>query len=247
MGLPFDCHKDRSFRMIARYISLLRLGTIHPQLLTLAWKLKREKKTYLTYSTLLSLVKNFLLVNTRQSVPLHVAEFGVGRGGSAMILGWMVGRYGGRLRLYDVFGRIPSPTDINGVGAEARYQVILNQESKEYYGNILNLLELIKIELSSVCDLSQVDFVQGRYEETIKHHVEKRPYDLVHIDCDWYESSKEVLSYLKTNLSQGAIIQVDDYSNWQGSNIAVNEAEWLHPFKRKLVDGALVIDTGELN
>jgi hypothetical protein len=40
-----------------------------------------------------------------------------------------------------------------------------------------------------------------------------------------------------------AIIQVDDYSNWQGCTKAVDEAKWLKSFKKWIVGGPLVIDT----
>ena len=231
--------------MLARYISLLRLGLIHPRLAVLAWNLKRAGKTYLGYPQLLSLVQGFLSVKTRRRQPPKVAEFGVGRGGSATLLAWLVGRYGGTLTLFDVFGRIPPPTDRDGERAQERYQEILYREGEDYYGNVPDLARVIVDDLSSVCSLEQLEVVPGKYEETLGGLAEKRSLDLVHIDCDWYESSKTVLLYLQENVSPGAIIQVDDYSNWQGSRMAVDEADWLQPFKTRLVGGALVIDTGE--
>jgi asparagine synthase (glutamine-hydrolysing) len=230
--------------MLARYVSLLRLGLIHPRLAVLAWNLKRAGKTYLGYPQLLSLTQGFLSVKARRQRPPHVAEFGVGRGGSATLLAWLVGRYGGTLTLYDVFGRIPAPTDRDGERAQVRYQEILHREGEDYYGNVPDLAKVIVDDLSSVCSLEQIEVVPGRYEETLGELDEARSLDLVHIDCDWYESSKAVFKYLQGNVSPGAIMQVDDYSNWQGSHMAVDEADWLEPFKTRLVDGALVIDTG---
>lgn len=225
-------------------IALARLGMIDTRLMRLAWHLKKSRKTYLTYSTLLSLAQSFYLARTRRQQPAQIAEFGVGRGGSAILLGWLVGQHGGILTLYDVFGRIPPPTPEDGERAQKRYQVILTGESREYYGNIPNLLSVILSELRAVCRSDQVEIVQGRYEELLTRPRDKRSFDLVHIDCDWYESYKAVLTYLQGNLSPGAILQMDDYSNWQGSTSTVDEAEWLNHFKRRLVDGALVIDTG---
>lgn len=224
-------------------IALARLGMIDPRLMRLAWQLKKSRKTYLTYSTLLSLAQSFLLMRARRQHPVQIAEFGVGRGGSAILLGWLVGEYGGTLTLYDVFGRIPPPTERDGERAQQRYQVILSGESSEYYGNIPNLREVILDELRAVCRPDQVEIVQGRYEELLKCPRDKRSFDLVHIDCDWYESYKAVLTYLPSNISPGAILQIDDYSNWQGATAAVDAADWLTHFKRRLVDGALVIDT----
>jgi predicted O-methyltransferase YrrM len=174
---------------------------------------------------------------------LQIAEFGVGRGGSAVVLAWLVNHYGGTLTLYDIFGCIPSPGEKDGDQAQKRYQFILNSESKEYYGNVSNLSDTIKQELNNVCDLDQVEFVPGKYEDTLPIQQQARAFDFVHIDCDWYESSKTVLAYLRNNLNSKAMIQVDDYSNWQGSQLATDETEWLHDCRKWLVDGALVVDT----
>jgi hypothetical protein len=229
---------------ITKYLALLRLGLIDPQLMKLAWRLKRGQKTFLSYPKLLSFFQSYQLLKRRCQAPIQMAEFGVGRGGSAIFLASLVGRYGERLTLYDIFGKIPPPTEKDGKRAQDRYNTILNKETPEYYGNLPDLLNLVLNEIKSVCDLKQVEIVQGRYEDTLPNLTEKRIFDFVHIDCDWYESSKVVLSYLQYNTRPGAIIQIDDYSNWPGSRMAVEEAGWLKHFKRKLVDGALVIDTG---
>ncbi len=224
-------------------ISLIRLGGIHPGLAALAWKLKHTRRTYLSYATLHSLARNYMLVRRRHTQPIEVAEFGVGRGGSASLLAWLVDHYGGRLSLYDVFGRIPAPTEQDGARAQDRYQVILNQEGQNYYGNIPDLLDVVLKDLHAVCDPAKIEIVQGRYEETLTRLNDQRAFSQVHIDCDWYESSMAVYHYLRERLRPGAILQVDDYSNWDGSSRAFQDAGWLAQYRTWVVDGALVIDT----
>jgi len=229
---------------IAKYVSLLRIGLYNRHLLSFVWGLKNSKKTYLTTPKLWSFVECVRQARKRHpGRPLQIAEFGVGRGGSAVVLAWLANRYGGTLTLYDMFGRIPSPGEKDGEQAQKRYKFIIENESGEYYGNISNLLETVKHELSGVCDLAQVQFVQGKYEDTLPLQQQARAFDFVHIDCDWYESSKTVLAYLQNNLNRGAMLQVDDYSNWQGSQLATDETEWLRDCRKWLVDGALVVDT----
>jgi len=228
--------------MLKHLTAFLQLGLFHPALLLLAWRVKRRKKTYLTYGKLYSLASSFKNLKKHSPDLLEVSEFGVGRGGSAMLLAWLVGHYGGRLTLFDVFGRIPPPTEKDGQRAFDRYQVILSHENETYYGNIPDLIDLIKAEISTVCDLSQVKFIQGKYDEILPLITSNQAFNLVHIDCDWYESSKAVFNYLENHLHPGAILQVDDYSNWQGSHMAVDEAKWLIPANFKLVDGALVVE-----
>jgi hypothetical protein len=232
-------------RHINNLSSLIRLGFVNPGLMFLALKVKRSRRTYLSYSTIYSLVRNYLSLEKRVSIPLQVAEFGVGRGGSATILAWLVNRYRGNLTLYDVFGRIPAPTEQDGERAVNRYKFIINQENNDYYGNINGLLEVILHDLHQVCRPESIEIVQGKYEEELPNLKDGRRFNLVHIDCDWYESSKVVYSYLQTRLQPGAILQVDDYSNWEGSMRAFQETPWLTPYNTHLADGALVIDTSK--
>ncbi len=225
--------------------ALFQIALIDPRLMLLAVNVKRSKKTYLTYSTLLSLARNYIEINHHSSQPVHVAEFGVGLGGSAMILAWMVSKHRGTLTLFDVFGRIPAPTESDGEQALHRYEDILGHEKADYYGNLDNVLELVLHDLHQVCPSDRIETVQGKYEEILPGLTDHRLFDLVHIDCDWYESSRAVYHYLQSCLNPGAIIQVDDYSQWEGSKRAYQDATWLHAYQTHLVDGALVIDTAK--
>ncbi len=161
-----------------------------------------------------------------------------------MLLAWLVQKYGGTLTLYDVFGQIPAPAEVDGERAHDRYRSIVHEEGQSYYGNLPNLMERIRDELAVVCSLDRLRFVQGPYQDTLPNEA-CEPYDLVHVDCDWYESVKSVLAFLETHLTPRAILQIDDYSNWQGSRMAVDEAEWLQPHRRYLVGGPMVVDSGK--
>lgn len=229
---------------IQNYIFLLRLGFIDIRLLNLAWKIKRKKTSYLTYPKFFHFVRSYKLLQKRGIETIQIAEFGVGRGGSAVFLAWLAENYGGTLSLYDVFGQIPAPTVRDGQRAHKRYETILRQEKDDYYGNIPNLLNLVQQDISNVCQLDKVEFIQGKYEITLPKISSQKHFSLIHIDCDWYESVKSVLSYLEKNIQPGAIIQVDDYSNWQGSKLAIEEADWLAGYETWFADDSLVIDTG---
>lgn len=226
--------------------ALQRLAEIDIRLLFLAWNLKRSRRTYLSYATLFSLASNFMAVSKQSLQPIQVAEFGVGRGGSAIFLAWLVNQYQGKLSLYDVFGQIPAPTEQDGERAASRYDAIIKQEGEKYYGNIINVLELVLRDLHKVCKPDRIDIVKGKYEETLPTLTDIKKFNLVHIDCDWYESSKAVYSYLQSRLRDGAIIQIDDYSTWDGSKRAFQEATWLNNYQSHLVDGALVIDISKI-
>lgn len=232
---------------ISNFASKLRaiffLGATEPGLLPLALRLKREQKTFLSYAKLLSLVRAFKLVQRRTNEPMQIAEFGVGRGGSAMLLGWLVNRYGGELTLFDLFGRIPPPTASDGQAAKQRYADILSvSDGKDYYGNLDDLQARITTEISEILDLKHITFVPGRYEDSLPTRPSGECYHIAHVDCDWYASTKAVLAYLQTRVYPVAVLQFDDYGYWSGSKQAVDETEWLRGRLSTKVDDALVID-----
>ena len=229
--------------MFTKINSAIKLGLIDPRLLYLATDIKKSQKTFLGYPQLLSLAENVKSVSERNETTPQVAEFGVGRGGSALLLAWMVNHSGGSLTLFDTFERIPPPTEPDGFEAGERYQVIIDRESKDYYGNMPNLLDILKTDLSKICPLENIEFIQGKYEDTLPKLYNDRLFDFVHIDCDWYESLTAVYAFLKDHLISGAILQIDDFLYWPGAKKATDEVDWLKGYSRKLVGNALVIDT----
>ena len=115
-------------------------------------------------------------------------------------MAWLINRYGGRLILFDVFGRIPEPSSADGKDAQTRFEKIKQEENSDYYGNIPDLLDVLKQELEAVCPLEQIEFVQGKYEDTLPQYTNDLSISFAHIDCDWYESAKAVLGFLSSHL-----------------------------------------------
>jgi len=229
--------------MLTKFNSVIKLGLIDPRLLFLSIENRSSQKTFLGYSQLLSLAENIKMVSDRTHEMLQIAEFGVGRGGSAMLLAWMVNHFDGTLTLFDVFDRIPSPSESDGDEAEERYQFIVDDENEDYYGNLPNLLETLKKDIGTICPLDRVEFIQGKYEDTLQKIPNDRMFNFVHIDCDWYDSIGAVFTYLQSHLQSGAILQIDDYLYWPGAKKATDETEWLRGYSRKLVGNALILDT----
>lgn len=231
--------------MIKKYFAIIKLILINPKLFLLAYRLRSTKKTFLGYGRLLSLAESFFVLKKKKPDAINIAEFGVGRGGSAMILASLMNSYGGNLFLFDIFGRIPAPSTSDGEMAYKRYDFIVTDEKEDYYGNLPNLLNVIQQDLSTITSVENIKFIVGKYEETLPEYSSSEIYDLVHIDCDWYESTKTVLHFLKYHLNQYAIIQIDDFMHWQGTQKAVKEASWLSNYHHHLVEGALIIDLGK--
>jgi hypothetical protein len=46
---------------------------------------------------------------------------------------------------------------------------------------------------------------------------------LLHLDGDWYDSTKTILNNLYESASPNAYMQVDDYGHWEGCKKAIDE------------------------
>ena len=132
------------------------------------------------------------------------------------------------MKVYDVFGMIPPPSEHDGPDVHARYQRIVSGEAKgvggeTYYGYRENLLEEVR---SSFGRLGvppaerNVDLVKGLFEETV---VLDEPVALAHLDGDWYESTMTCLTRIAPLLVDGGRIVLDDYYMWSGCRAAVDE------------------------
>lgn len=62
-------------------------------------------------------------------------------------------------------------------------------------------------------NLSDVNIIEGFYEKSLTNELSKRlpKAGIIHIDCDLYSSTRDVLEFLKNHITNGTIIMLDDY------------------------------------
>ena len=69
---------------------------------------------------------------------------------------------------------------------------------------------------------------------------------MLHLDADWYESTKVALEALWDRVSPGRIVQLDDYTVWQGagtrSRSSLPPGGISNRRKRTVVGGALRLE-----
>jgi O-methyltransferase len=68
----------------------------------------------------------------------------------------------------------------------------------------------------------QVQFLKGWFSETLPI-APIRQLALLRLDGDLYESTRDALSNLYDKISAGGYVIIDDYNNWEGCRIAVDE------------------------
>ena len=212
------------FQKLGRSLKKRRLTLSLPPI---AREVMRDGLTYLPLERMASL--NFELERVvAQDVPGDIAEFGMALGGSAIVLARRRGRR--RFFGFDVFGRIPPPTDDDGADAHNRFKVIAEGKSTgirdgEYYGYMDDLYGRVvssfgKYGLS--VDNQSIILRKGLFQDTFSPSESDR-FCLVHIDCDWYDPVFFCLTSVSPCLNPGGAIIVDDYNDYEGCRNAVDK------------------------
>jgi asparagine synthase (glutamine-hydrolysing) len=163
----------------------------------------------------------------RHAVPGVLVETGTALGGSAIVLA-AAKAPARRLKVYDVFGMIPPPSDRDGEDVHDRYKTIASGASTglggdTYYGYRSDLLSEVTESFARlgypIADFN-VDLIKGLFEDTL---VLDEPVALAHLDGDWYESTMTCLTRIAPLLVPGGRFVIDDYDAWSGCRAAVDE------------------------
>jgi hypothetical protein len=69
---------------------------------------------------------------------------------------------------------------------------------------------------------AEVHVVKGWFEDTLRTAA-TGPIAVLHLDGDWYESTRTILDALYGRVVAGGFVVVDDYGHWPGCRRAVDE------------------------
>lgn len=163
-------------------------------------------------------------------VPGDIVEFGVALGGSTVLLAQQASA---PRRFYglDVFGMIPEPASAkDDAKSKRRYQDIVQRKSvgiggDVYYGYRDDLYAHVSAQLrhyGTPADGKRIRLVQGLFDQTWPT-LNVGAIAFAHIDCDWYDPVKFCLTETAARLSPGGAIVIDDYHDYEGCRIAVDE------------------------
>ncbi|MEU4451376.1 class I SAM-dependent methyltransferase [Nocardioides sp. NPDC023903] len=187
---------------------------------------RAEHLTYLKPENLQVLARQVLDADL-QDRPGLIIETGAALGGSAIVMA--AAKDPKRpMRVYDVFGMIPEPSERDGDDVHKRYQKIVSGTSKgiggeTYYGYRDNLYDEVSDSFTRHgIDPAEhnVELVQGLFQDTLKID---EPVAFAHLDGDWYESTMTCLERIAPHLVVGGRIVLDDYFHYSGCRDAVDE------------------------
>jgi len=186
----------------------------------------REKLTYLTPADLAALAR-LVLHTERLGLEGLVVEAGTALGGSAIAMA--AAKSPERpMKVYDVFGMIPEPSERDGDTVQQRYEDIKAGRSSgvggdTYYGYREDLLSEVTASFTRhgvEPDAHGVQLVKGLFQDTIDLD---EPVALAHLDGDWYESTMVCLERIAPLLVPGGRLVLDDYWFWAGCREATDD------------------------
>ncbi|GAA1430840.1 hypothetical protein GCM10009616_16480 [Microlunatus lacustris] len=189
-------------------------------------RVEEEHLSYLSPADL-SMLARLVVTLERDGRPGLVVETGTARGGSAIVMAAAKAPERS-MKVYDVFGMIPPPSEKDGEDVHRRYQRIQEGRSRGvggelYYGYRDDLYREVQ-ESFARCGVDvadhRVELVRGLFADTL--HLDE-PVALAHLDGDWYESTMTCLERLAPLLVPGGRIVLDDYYAWSGCKRAVDE------------------------
>lgn len=157
----------------------------------------------------------------QEGVPGHFAECGVAAGGSSALLAWVLKRYGDgtrRLFSFDSFEGMPEPTDAD------KHKGVPANDTGWGTGTCAAPMDSLKEICGRLGVLDLVQPVKGYFNETLpqtKNSIGSLAF--LHMDGDWYESTKDILVNFYDLVRPGGLIQVDDYGHWEGCRKALDE------------------------
>lgn len=161
-------------------------------------------------------------------LPGSVAECGVWRGGSMMVVARTLMELGDTSRdlyLYDTYEGMSEPTEADKTLKGDAAAEMMSRTEKEAGRGVwaYSPLDEVKKNVGSTnYPADKIHLVQGKVEETIPGVAPER-IALLRLDTDWYESTKHELEHLYDRVVPGGVVIIDDYGHWQGARRAVDE------------------------
>lgn len=218
--------------LVSRLIYLLRnfarknfLGNrtvLHPVIESV----KQQSITYLKEEALNDLYEQVRRVES-EKLSGALIEAGCALGGSAIVMATAKSK-SRPFYIYDVFGMIPPPSNVDGRDVHKRYEDIKLGKSEgidgeKYYGYKENLIDEVESNFykhNLHIESNNIYLVKGLFQNTLQIN---QDIAIAHIDGDWYESVKTCLERIAPHLVLGGTLVIDDYSSWSGCRKAVDD------------------------
>jgi O-methyltransferase len=158
-----------------------------------------------------------------------IVECGVWRGGAIMAAALtlnQLGSTGRRFYLYDTFAGMPRPGQRDRPLAE-KLDTLAYFEGRRTGDDSSDWccasVDVVRQNLATVAyDQDKFVLIEGKVEDTLPRTL-PGPIAILHLDTDWYESTRHQVEHLMPLMVPGGVLIVDDYFYWSGNRDAVDE------------------------
>jgi O-methyltransferase len=162
-------------------------------------------------------------------IPGDLAECGVWRGGSVMLMALTLmarGRTDRTIWLYDTFDGVSAPTDVDVQemsGRKASEILAARERSQEdpFWGIAARPLVESNLRRTGY-PMDRFRIIEGDVLTTLSAEAPAH-LAVLRLDTDWYQSTRHELEQLYPRLSPGGVLIVDDYGYWRGARKATDE------------------------
>lgn len=175
----------------------------------------------LTWPRLLQLFKSVEDVCARR-VEGDIVECGSAGGGSALLMALALRHFSNGSQSRTIF----ACDTFTGMPPAGRNDIMLTSATPANASHwATGTCSSSPRHLQTLCDQFGIDNVKpvvGLFEDTLTKLAVSRV-ALLHVDADWYDSTKTVISTLLPKVCAGGVVQIDDYGYWGGCKQAVDE------------------------
>ena len=157
-----------------------------------------------------------------------IAEFGVMNGLSASYISYALSRIkknNKALLLFDSFQGLPEVKSTDSAMKEVAQD---KWKKSAFKGSQKSVRKKCKKYIPNF------KIYPGWFNETLLQLPDTQKFALVHVDCDFYESTKEVLNYIffKNMVSSGAMICFDEFNASTSDNESGERRAWMEAVKK---------------
>lgn len=153
----------------------------------------------------------------------NFVECGVAAGGCSALLAYVIKRYSKRPRLlfcFDTFEGMPEPTSAD------THEGLTANESGWGTGTCAAPIDSLMQAVRAVGAADCIRPIKGLFRETLPATRQSvGSIALLHLDGDWYDSTRDILGNLYNAVLPDGYLQVDDYGHWEGCRKALDEFE----------------------
>jgi O-methyltransferase len=164
-----------------------------------------------------------------RDIPGDLAECGVWRGGSVMLMALTLlsrGRTDRTIWLYDTFDGMTPPggEDVQEMSGRSAAAILGERERTEedpFWGVAPRRVVEANLRRTGY-PMNRFRLIEGDVLKTIPAAAPPG-LSVLRLDTDWYNSTRHELEHLYPRLSAGGVLIVDDYGYWRGARQATDE------------------------